>query len=586
MSQTKLVSLSAVFLFILAAIFSSFPFGVAHGESQSQVSPPEGFGPYSDGWINRGIPRTLGGILQISVHYPAISLGEEAEPDATEAPYPTLLFSPGFMTSMVVYWSFAGGITSWGFVCVIVGSDPRAEDSERANDLIDALNWLDEQNDNSSFKLSQLMDESKFGVLGHSLGGMATVIACGSEPRFKVSVPIAPFVISPGLAADTHVPILIIVGSDDTISPPDIMSYPLYNMANPPKLYITLTGVDHFDVVFEFMSFKYVISFLKLYLYEDQDYAEYLYGATAQQEIDDGKIKLMYDLRRVTEHKVLINGDQYTILTYSNSTLLNLVFNQTLNQVNFTVTGPPDTTGTVNITIPKQLIPAGYDVEVHFDGESYPFALTQNSACYFVFFMYTHSQHQITISFVPTSTGLRVFYAFWEGVFYRVTVLSNSSISAFEFSQSDEEIGFNVTCPDAASGFCNVTIPETLLWVDVVNEWMVIIDGTPLSTEERTVAYNGTHYSIYFTYGTGIHEVAIKGAWVVPEFPAAMVTSLLLIATLAAAFLGRIFWLKKRRGPVVGNRSRPYPPQTLNRHERLDHPIFFALRDMTITKTW
>lgn len=405
MKKIKLVSLSAMFLLIFAAILS-FPYGVAHEEQANQVSPPVGFGPYLVGWINTNVPKTGGRTLPMSIHYPAINPGVGTNPNATEAPYPTLLFSLGHTGTIAQYQPFAARITSWGFVCVLVGSDLEAFATERATDLIDALNWLDEQNDNSSFKLSQLMDESKFGVLGHSMGGAATIMASGSEPRFKVSVSIAPY-FSPVPAARTHVPILIVVGSKDTVCPHSIISYPIYKEANPPKLFLTLTGVDHLGIVFGFGCFKYVVSFLKLYLYEDQDYADFLYGTTAQQEIDDGKIKLMYDLRRITEHQVLINGALYTILTYSNSTLLNLVYNHTLNQLNFTVTGPPETTGIANITLPKQLVSEGYDIQVYFDGESYPFTLTQNYTCYFVYLTYTHDQHQITISFVDLTSRAR-----------------------------------------------------------------------------------------------------------------------------------------------------------------------------------
>jgi len=451
MEKIKIVSLSTAFLLIFAAMLSSVSFEVAHGESQSQVSPPEGSGPYLDGWINRGINKTWGGgILQISIHYPAISPGQKAEPNVTDAPYPTLLFSPGYMMTIDVYASFAGGITSWGFVCVIVGSPSNAWDSERASDLVDALNWLDEQNDNSSFELSQLMDESKFGVLGHSLGGMATVMASGSEPRFKVSVPIAPFVM-PGSAArarDIHAPILIIVGSADTIAPPATMSYPLYEEANPPKLCITLMGVDHLNVVN--LCPKYVISFLKLYLYEDLDYAEYLYGPTAQQEIDDGKIKLMYDLRIITEYEVLSNGVLYTILIYSDSIILDLVYNQTLFQINVTVTGLPGTTGTANMTIPKQLAP-GQDIEVYLDGESYSFTLTQNSTCYFVYLMYAHSQHKITISFVDLTPPV-------------LSIISPSANSAVKLSS----VTVSWSGSDAASGIEHYEVKlDDGSWIEV-----------------------------------------------------------------------------------------------------------------------
>ena len=76
------------------------------------------------------------------------------------------------------------------------------------------------------------------------------------------------------------------------------------------------------------------------------------------------------------------------------------------------------------------------------------------------------------------------------------------------FSAPDKEISFKVTGPYAS--FSNVTIPKTLLSVDgALGNWTVIINGIPLATEERTVTYNGTHYSIYFTYTAGIHNVQI-----------------------------------------------------------------------------
>jgi len=406
MKEIKLVSLSAVFLLIFAAMLSSFPYGAVQEEQASQVSTPVGFGPYLVGWINTDAPKTGVETLPISIHYPAINPGVGTDPNATEAPYPTLLFSLGFGAKIGDYSFFVTTITSWGFVCVLVGSDSQAWDSERSNDLVETLNWLDEQNDNSSFKLSQMMDESKFGVLGHSLGGAATITASGNEPRFKLSVPIAPYIL-PGLtvatpesAADIHVPLLIVVGSSDQVSPPATMSSPVYGEGNSPKFYITITGVNHYSIVFNSRCLEYVVSFLKFYLHEDQEYARYFYGTPAQQEIDDGKIKLKYDLRKVTEYEVFSHGAKYTVLTYSDSTFLGLVYNQTLNQLEFTVTGPPDTLGTANITIPKQLTPKGYNITVYLDGESYPLAPTSNSTSYFVYLTYTHSQHQITIRFV------------------------------------------------------------------------------------------------------------------------------------------------------------------------------------------
>ena len=84
------------------------------------------------------------------------------------------------------------------------------------------------------------------------------------------------------------------------------------------------------------------------------------------------------------------------------------------------------------------------------------------------------------------------------------------------FSISDKELSFNVTTPRIAS-FSNVTIPKALLSVDALDEWKVIIDGTPLSTAQRTITENETHTSIYFMYIFGIHKIQIIGKYVARE---------------------------------------------------------------------
>jgi len=400
----KVISVFTAFLLILTTAISFSPVGVANRESTSQVPIPEGVGPYQVGYIDTNILKTGGGTLPVSIHYPSVAPGGGASPNTTEAPYPTLLFSPGYSTTMDNYRNFASRITSWGFVFALVGSDPKAWDSERATDLIDSLNWLDQQNDNSSFKLSKIIDESKFGVLGHSLGGEAAIIVSRSEPRFKVLVPIAPFisppitVISVESAADIHIPILIVSGSGDTTSPPNKMAYPLYNEGNPFKFCLTIVGADHYTVLFT--SYKYIISFLKFYLYEDQNYARYLYGEDAQQDIHGGSIELMYDLRRIVEYEVLFQGNSQIIRVYSDSEILDFTYNETLNEMNFTLTGPSYTIGTANITFPKLLKPESYNVEVEFDRKYHPFMSTNDFASYFVYLAYNHSQHQITIRFV------------------------------------------------------------------------------------------------------------------------------------------------------------------------------------------
>ena len=88
----------------------------------------------------------------------------------------------------------------------------------------------------------------------------------------------------------------------------------------------------------------------------------------------------------------------------------------------------------------------------------------------------------------------------------------NSGFYNHAFSSSNKEISFNVTTPKTSS-FSNVSVPKTLLSVDDLDDWTVIIDGAPLSTVQRIATYNGTHFSIYFTYGEGVHKIQIIGTY-------------------------------------------------------------------------
>jgi len=116
-----------------------------------------------------------------------------------------------------------------------------------------------------------------------------------------------------------------------------------------------------------------------------------------------------------------------------------------------------------------------------------------------------------------TSANIIDVYTVAEITSQAVVITSNSTGTAggiyhsgfygHSFSNETKQIGFNITGPH--SGFSDVSIPKTLLSVDNLDDWTVIIDGTPLSTAQRTVTENATHYTISFTYTAGVHNINI-----------------------------------------------------------------------------
>lgn len=124
----------------------------------------------------------------------------------------------------------------------------------------------------------------------------------------------------------------------------------------------------------------------------------------------------------------------------------------------------------------------------------------------------------------------------WEAVIYPVALSSNSTISTFKFNQPEMQISFDVTGPSGTIGFCNVTIPKSLL---KDSPWTITIDGQP--PIDSITTDNVTHTFLYFTYThASTSHVIIQGTEVISEFPSAIILPILTILTmLAVAFAKR-----------------------------------------------
>gem|GEM_PF-2854063 len=168
----------------------------------------------------------------------------------------------------------------------------------------------------------------------------------------------------------------------------------------------------------------------------------------------------------------------------------------------------------------------GVTVEVDSDGDGlFEKTLTSNSELTYKEFMFP-------------MRAIFTFDAFWEGVNYPVALSSsNSTITNFIFNQPSKQISFQVSGETGNSGYCNVTIPKTLLRGE---PWKVKVNGTDWSF---ILSDNETHSFLYFNYThSSTYEVTIQGTWAVPEFPSAIVLPLFMLTTLIATIL-----LKKKR---------------------------------------
>jgi hypothetical protein len=128
----------------------------------------------------------------------------------------------------------------------------------------------------------------------------------------------------------------------------------------------------------------------------------------------------------------------------------------------------------------------------------------------------------------------------WGTDTYHVTTISNSTLTDFNFSQPSKQISFNVNGSSGTVGFCNVSIPKSLL---KDNPWTITIDGAPIT--DLIQSENDTHTFLHFNYTmAGTCHIIITGTWAVPEFPSSLILPLFMVATLLTVIIHR----RKRGG--------------------------------------
>ncbi len=86
----------------------------------------------------------------------------------------------------------------------------------------------------------------------------------------------------------------------------------------------------------------------------------------------------------------------------SNSTITDLAFNSTSQQLTFSVNGPTNTTGYTDIRIPKSLISDTSTLTILVDNNQATYTVVSEQDSWLIHFSYSHSTHQVTINLANT----------------------------------------------------------------------------------------------------------------------------------------------------------------------------------------
>jgi hypothetical protein len=100
-----------------------------------------------------------------------------------------------------------------------------------------------------------------------------------------------------------------------------------------------------------------------------------------------------------------VNTDTFQYQTNSTS-VSPFVYDPKNMELTFNVTGPSGTTGYMNVTIPKSFLSDAENIKVYIDGKAIEHQTVSNPTSWFLSFTYSHSTHQVKITFPEKAAPL------------------------------------------------------------------------------------------------------------------------------------------------------------------------------------
>jgi dienelactone hydrolase len=195
---------------------------------------------------NRSIP--------CEVYYPATSAGDNTPALAPSFlalnGYPAIAVGHGFVIGATNYELIAQHLIPFGFVVALVNTETgfSPNHQEFGLDLAFVTHALQQESQNSTSILYNIVNQEKEAVIGHSMGGGAAWLAAASDPLIDAIVGLAPAETNPSAiaaASSVNCNSLIFSGSEDAVTPPADNHQPIFNGTNGCKTFVTLTGGSH-----------------------------------------------------------------------------------------------------------------------------------------------------------------------------------------------------------------------------------------------------------------------------------------------------------------------------------------------------
>jgi len=230
---------------IVLACWAAWGLGVI--AVQADLSQP---GSFLAAWADVTVSRPDNSTFTAALYYPASTAGQGGTYDPSGGPYPAVSFGHGFLQSVEQYQSTLQHLATHGYLVIASRSQGGLFPSHAAfaADLRHCLTWLEQANANPASWLYQQVDTQRFALSGHSMGGGCSLLAAAADARVRAVVNMAAAETNPSAVAampGIAVPIRLISGSQDTVTPLSQHGQLMYNAAAAPKQLPIIQGGFH-----------------------------------------------------------------------------------------------------------------------------------------------------------------------------------------------------------------------------------------------------------------------------------------------------------------------------------------------------